>query len=101
MTNLDIYDFALECTFADNIPADIDRQVALLLSTVEGSMPLAREFGINMDFVDMPIETAKSLYTAEVTKKIPKFIPCIRVHEVKWAWDYNGKLTPKVVLTSA
>ena len=50
--------------------AELDRQLALLLSTREGTMPLDREFGLNMDFVDMPPEVAKSLYTAEVTEKV-------------------------------
>lgn len=101
MMDLDLFDFKLEYTFSDNWRAKLDRQLALLLSTPEGTMPLDREFGINMNFVDMPPEVAKSLYTAEVTEKIPKFIPTVRVQEITWNWNSNGKLSPKVVITSA
>lgn len=101
MMELDIFDYKLEYTFSDNWRARLDRQLALLLSTQVGTMPLDREFGINMDFVDLPPETAKSLYTAEVTEKIPQFIPAVRVQEVTWTWNGNGKLSPKVVITSA
>ena len=52
-------------------------------------------------FVDMPPEVAKSLYTAEVTEKVAKFIPTVRVQEVKWSSGGQGNLIAKVVITSA
>ena len=81
--------------------AELDRQLALLLSTREGTMPLDREFGLNMDFVDMPPEVAKSLYTAEVTEKVAKFIPTVKVREITWDTGGQGNLIAKVVITSA
>ena len=68
-TNLQLYDFKLEYTFQDNALAELDRQLALLLSTQVGTMPLDREFGIQLNYVDKPPEVVKSLYTAEVTKR--------------------------------
>ena len=65
--NISPYDFQLQFTFASDKLAELDRKLALLYSTREGTMPLDREFGINMDFVDMPPEVAKSLYVAEIT----------------------------------
>ena len=100
MTEKDVFDFQLEYTFADNSIARLDRQLALLLSTREGSMPLDREFGIKMDFLDRPPEVAKSLYTAEVTKKVAMFIPSVRVREVQWARE-GGQQIKKVVITNA
>ena len=96
-----LYDFKLAYTFAADWLADLDRQLAFLLSTREGTMPLDREFGLNMDFVDMPPEVAKSLYTAEVTEKVAKFIPTVRVQEVKWSSGGQANLIAKVVITSA
>ena len=100
-TNFQLYDFKLEYTFQDNALAELDRQLALLLSTQVGTMPLDREFGIPMDFVDMPQEAVKSLYTAAVTQKIPRFIPWVRVQEVTWSYGEEGHIIPKVVITSA
>ena len=48
MNETGVYDFKLEYTFAGNALAELDRQLALLLSTREGTMPLDREFGLNM-----------------------------------------------------
>ena len=64
-------------------------------------MPLDREFGIKMDFLDRPPEVARSLFTAEVTKKVAMFIPQVRVREVKWAKLDGGKMVKKVVITNA
>ena len=96
-----LFNFQLEYTFTGNWLAELDRQLSSLLSTREGTMPLDRTFGLNMDFVDMPPEAAKSLYAAEVTEKVAKFIPAVRVQEITWGRAENGKLTPKVVITSA
>lgn len=98
---LDFYNFKLEFTFAGDWLADLDRQLALLLSTRAGTMPLDRAFGLDLNFVDMPQEIAKSLYTAEVTQKVPQLIPAVRVREITWGRAESGKLTPKVVITSA
>lgn len=100
MTEKNFFDFQLEYTFADNAMARLDRQLALLLSTREGSMPLDREFGIKMEFLDRPPEVAKSLYTAEVTKKVAMFIPSVRVREVQWTTE-GGQQIKKVVITNA
>ena len=100
-TNTLLFDFQLEYTFQDDKLAELDRQLALLLSTQAGTMPLDREFGIQMDFVDKPPEVVKSLYTAEVTKKVPQFIPWVRVYEVTWEYGEQGHIKPKVVITRA
>ena len=81
--------------------AELDARVALLIATRAGSIPLFREFGIDMDFLDMPPETAKSLYTAEVTKKVAKFVPEVRVQEVQWSHGADGAFCAKVVITGA
>lgn len=90
--NISPFDFQLQFTFATDAMAELDRKLALLYSTREGTMPLDREFGINMDFVDMPPEVAKSLYTAEITKKTAQFIPEVRVQSVQWTPWRRGRI---------
>lgn len=101
MTQLELFDFKLEYLFDTDAIADLDRRVCLLLSTPAGSIPLDRDFGLDMTFLDKPVEVAKSLYTAEVTKKVSIYIKEIKVQEVKWTHKQDGKLTPKVVFTNA
>lgn len=94
------YQFNLSFTFADEKIEEYGRQISLLLSTPVGTMPLDREFGVDMDFLDMPSETAKSLYTAEITEKIARFLPELRVESVSWEASPAGTLIPKVVITN-
>lgn len=95
----DLFDFQLEYTGGG--ARSLDRQLALLLSTREGSIPLDREFGLDLNFVDRPTAAVKALYTAEVTKKVAKFIPAVRVLEVVWTGTAEGHLKPKVVIAGA
>lgn len=95
----DLFDFQLEYTGGG--ARSLDRQLALLLSTREGSIPLDREFGLDLNFVDRPTAAVKALYTAEVTKKVAKFIPAVRVLEVVWTGTAEGQLKPKVVIAGA
>lgn len=95
----DLFDFQIE--FIGGGAKELDRQLALLLSTREGSVPLDREFGLDLNFVDKPTAAVKALYTAEVTKKVSKFIPSVRVLEVSWTGTTEGQLKPKVVIAGA
>ncbi len=79
---------------------EIDNQIALLIATHAGTVPLDRELGINMEFLDQPTPLAKSLFTAQVTAAVAKFIPSVRVKEITWTHDIDGNSTPKVVITS-
>lgn len=95
------FDFQLEYTFADDRLADIDRQLKLLLTTPIHTMPLDREFGLDMAYVDLPSETAKVRYVAELTEKIPKFFPFLRLQQIDWTADVKGHVKAKVVVKSA
>ena len=92
-----------EVQFVDDAPElrRLEQQIALLLTTRVGSVPLDREFGIAMDFVDAPPLAAKSLYVAEVMQKIKRFIPGAQVQAVEWLAAPAGELKPKVVIGSA
>ena len=92
------FDFELEYTFADDRQADLDRQLSLLLTTPVQTMPLDREFGLDMSFVDLPSEASKAAYVAELTEKIPLFFPSLRLQQVNWQADAEGHVLAKVVV---
>ena len=96
-----MYDFKLEYTFSDDSLADIDRQLNPLLTTRAGTMPLDRDFGLTMDYLDRPAAVAKSLYVAELVEKVGTFLPAIRVREVKWQAGADGRVLAKVVIDRA
>jgi len=49
--------------------ADIKRCLECLYQTAEGTCPLDREFGLNTDFVGMPMDVAKSQFAVEIIDK--------------------------------
>ena len=51
------------------------QNIAIILSNRKGSIPLYREFGLNMDFLDKPIPVAKVMMISEVREAIERWEP--------------------------
>ena len=45
---------------------DVQRCIAVLLSTRAGSVAMDREFGLSWDFVDLPVETELTIHGNEI-----------------------------------
>ena len=61
---------------------EVLQNIAVIISTVKGTVPLYRDFGISSGFVDKPSTVAESLITAEVFDAIEKYEPRAEVLEV-------------------
>lgn len=85
------------------LSADIVEQINLLLATPVGTVVFDRDFGIDMSFIDMPINLARTMAAAELAKKIKKYIPGFVLKEIKEEnsqWE-NGQVLLKVVVELA
>jgi phage baseplate assembly protein W len=51
------------------------QNVALILSTRRGSVPMYREFGLPMEFLDKPLPVARAMAVAEIADAISEFEP--------------------------
>lgn len=79
--------------------AQIQQNVRFILTTVMGSVPLDRTFGIDPSLVDAPIPTAQSRLTAEIIRAVRAYEPRARVMQVKYGGDaLDGQLIPTVVM---
>lgn len=74
------------------------QNIAIILSTPKGSVPLYRDFGLDMTFIDKPIPVAKVLIIAEVTQAIQRWEPRATVKNVYPLEDIShpGTLIPTV-----
>ena len=74
------------------------QNIAVILSTRKGTVPLYRDFGLNMDFLDKPIPVAKVMMISEVREAIEKWEPRATVIGVSFLGDVNaaGHLIPIV-----
>jgi phage baseplate assembly protein W len=82
---------------ADTVAA-VMQNIAILLSTRRGSVPLYRDFGLTMDFVDRPIPAAKPLIVAEIENALREYEPRATLISVTFETDKSvpGKLIPTV-----
>lgn len=78
---------------------EVSRNVKVILTTVEGTVPYDRKFGIDGEILDLPINEAKGLYTVECVRKVREYEPRANVLSVDFIYDeVNGTLHPKVVI---
>ena len=51
------------------------RNIAVLLATRKGSVPLPRDFGISWDALDKPLPVARSMLISEIREAIERWEP--------------------------
>jgi phage baseplate assembly protein W len=76
--------------------ASILQNLAVLLSTRQGTVPLYRGFGLPMLFVDKPMPVAKVMMIAEIEEAVRLYEPRASVVGVTFEADKNipGRLIP-------
>ncbi|GAK06025.1 hypothetical protein JCM19037_4577 [Geomicrobium sp. JCM 19037] len=80
----------------------LSQNLKMLFTTPLGSVPLDRDYGINMDVVDAPLPIARGRLIVEYEDKIRRFYPQLRIKEVTFTGNaHTGLLIPKVVITNA
>lgn len=82
--------------------ADIKQCVETLLSIREGSQPLDRNFGINLDQVaGYPLDVAKNMLSLEIIEKVRTYEPRAEVDSVEFEANTDGQLIPHVYIMKA
>lgn len=69
-------------------------QLTVLCSTIAGTVPLDREFGIDATCLSQSAEVAEALLSVEIMEKVEKYIPELVVNSVDFEYTTSGKLTP-------
>ena len=71
------------------------QNVAVILATPKFSVPLDRGLGMNMNFLDKPVPSAKVLAIGDVMDAIEEGEPRVKVREVDFLEDgMTGRLVP-------
>lgn len=79
--------------------AEIVQNVAVILSTIKGTVPLDREFGISAGFLDKPMPVAQALTAGEIAAEVEKQEPRVKVTKVDFLETdqaMDGVLLPRV-----
>lgn len=78
--------------------ASIVQNIAVILSTPKGSVPLYRDFGITVNVLDRPIPVAEVMMRSDIREAVEKWEPRVTVIGVEFSQDLSepGKLIPTV-----
>jgi len=79
----------------NDIIRSVAQNISLILSTRRGTVPMYREFGLPMKFIDKPIPIYEALFTEEVTEALERFEPRAKLISVSFEHNQavNGKST--------
>ncbi len=97
---IDLKHITVAFDYASGDIADIKRCLECLYQTAEGTCPLDREFGLNTDFVGMPMDVAKSQFAVEIIDKTDRYEPRATVKDINFSFNEDGQLQAEVVITN-
>lgn len=89
--SLDAVDFAPQTQ-----ALEIIQNCQTILSTTKFSVPLDRDFGVDANYVDAPLLSAKAKAESEIFAALKKYEPRVTVKQITWRSDAEGVLRAKV-----
>ncbi|MCM1299683.1 MAG: GPW/gp25 family protein [Firmicutes bacterium] len=84
-------DYSQELMESD-LAKSVVQNIALLLNTKKGTVPMYREYGLPMEFIDKPLPAAQIIAFAEITEALEKFEPRAKLTNMTFRQDKNGKM---------
>jgi hypothetical protein len=85
-----------EINFAPSSVVDeVLQNIAMILSTVKGTVPLDRGFGISDRFVDRPVTAAQALIRADIYEAIERYESRAQIVDIIIDYNISGSLTIK------
>ncbi len=74
------------------------QNIQCILRTRKGTIPLYREFGLEMAFVDKPLQIARQMMLVDVRENVEEFEPRAQVVDIRCRNDPSdpGRLIPVV-----
>lgn len=76
---------------------EIFQNINTIMGTYKFTVPLFREFGFAVEFIDKPMSILPPLYVREVVETVEKYEPRIIVEEVRMSAEIDGIAYPTVV----
>ena len=68
--------------------------ITTLITTKQGTIPMYRQFGLPMNYIDKPLQIAKTIAISEITTAIQDFEPRVIPLGVVFDENLQGQLIP-------
>ena len=75
----------------------LQKNIAFWLNTPRGSLPQMRDFGLNYDVIDEPLQTFKMKITVDTISKVRELYG-VKIKTINVTADENGKATLKITI---
>ena len=101
---MDLSGIEISFNYGDSSEAErkeIIRNVQTLLTTPVGTCPLYRDFGLDVTYLDYPMDLAQNFFAVAAMRSVERWEPRVIVTEVTFEADANGHLKAKVVIANA
>lgn len=83
--------------FAPSTVADeIIQNVRTILATVQNSVPLHRDFGVDASYIDKPVNQAMPMANAAIFDAVNEYEPRCEITKIEWENGNDGVIQPKV-----
>ena len=99
---MDLSGIEISFEYGDSTEAErkeIVRNVQAILTTPLGTCPLYREFGLDVSYLDHPLDLAQNLFAVAAMEAVERWEPRVRVISVSFVADgTEGRMKAKVVI---
>ena len=75
---------------------EVLQNVRTILTTIKGSVPLDRDFGIDGSYVDAPMPVAKAKLASEIMSAVQKYEPRATITSIDFTGEMEGALKPRI-----
>lgn len=79
-----------------NIYEEVIQNVKTILTTPKYSVPLDRNFGIDISFIDKPQNKVKAIIQSEIIQALRKYEKRCKILSVKYFGNLDGRLDAEV-----
>lgn len=78
-------DTPLDISLIENdLIKSVTQNLLLLISTRKGTIPMYREFGLPMTFIDKPTDVEEALIVSEITEAVEEFEPRCELKNIEF-----------------
>lgn len=71
---------------------EIAQNVRTILTTIRGTVPLDRSFGVSGNLLDLPLPVAQARFSTEIVQEVEKQEPRVKVLRVQFKEDREGAI---------
>ncbi|MDO4439194.1 MAG: hypothetical protein Q4B86_07120 [Eubacteriales bacterium] len=91
-------DYSYSNGFTEEEKEEISQELDLMLSLIQGSVPMSRDLGLDPEILDNGMADGGNLIIAELMDKIELMDCRLIVKEVKLSCDHKGIINTSIVL---